>query len=206
MDYLDLEQGGIGLIVALIALSATVVTAIISARQARRAALANELYAFLELRSRYHGEEMRLAIRELSKFAWPVKQAHADWNKWLDKRDWGRLGALLLVKLNGLKANDAVAEQEVLQALRHVASYFEDVGFLLRFKHIENEKCALSFINVSGLNVYYEVCVPLYVARQQEVQRKLGSEADVKRSAVTLLFVDHLRGILPQHGAGMRDF
>lgn len=58
---------------------------------------------------------------------------------------------------------------------------------------MRGEQCKLSFINVGGLNVYYEICVPIYVARDP-------------KNAVTLQYVGPLRQVLRRHGEGLREY
>ena len=132
----------------------------IAIRSLDRAAMDTAANAFLDLRARYHSQEMAAAITVLAGFAIPVKDTCAGlWRKKLDADEFQAIGAILDAQRKLLSPSQ---RDELKSAVRRVCGYFDDVAFLFRHKILTIETTR-SFLNVGGLNVYYETCIPLHV-------------------------------------------
>lgn len=150
------------------------------------AALDTAANAFLNLRARYHSDDTGNAISLLVKFAWPVKEAQIRiWRKKLERGDFQALGQLLSSERDRL---DSEARDELKRAVRRVSSYFDDVAFLYK-RNIIDKPTAVSFVDLSGLNIFYEVCVPLHAIDNK-------SAPSIKNALL-------LRKVMRQQGAGM---
>lgn len=155
-------------------------------RSLERAALDTAANAFLDLRNRYHAAEMGSAIKLLAEFAIPIKEETADlWTRKLNADDFRAIGKILSTHRDELSPAE---RDELKRATRLASGYFNDVGFLLKHKMLSPETTR-SFLNVAGLNIFYEVCVPL-----QAVDNKNSASIEYARL---------LRTVMKRQGVGM---
>lgn len=155
-----------------------------------RAALDTAAEAFLQLRAKYHSDEMRSAIELLVDFAYPIKKSViGEWNRALRSDAFGAVGELLRPALEGLEDG---RREKLKSAARKVTGYFDDVGFLFKHKIIRGREMKLSFVDVPGLNVFYEVCVPMYSLKN--------------RNSPSISYALLLRRTLEKHGEGMMRY
>jgi hypothetical protein len=175
----------INLIVPWTAFAVGVAGTLFSGISARAAKETNVTNAYLDLRERYHDEQMRKAISKLAQFGNEVK--------WRDKNEWdAKLRANKFREMGLILSEHMPDDREpIMSALRKVSSYFDDVGFLRR-QRIISKKVARSFINMPGINVYYEVCVPIHAVRN--------------RKAPSINYAQELRRILPVYDVGLVPF
>ena len=149
--------------IALIAVLSGWIAALAAIRSLDRAALDTAATAFLDLRGKYHRPEMGTSIKLLADFAIPVKESNsALWQEKLRHKkpkpeDFAALGKLLGVMRDRRPEQE---QRELKGAARRVTAYFDDVAFLLEHRIIKKQ-IAKNFLNVPGLNIFYEVCVPL---------------------------------------------
>ena len=145
--------------------------------------------AFLTLREKYHSDEMRAAIKLLFDFAISTKEAAGSvWQEKLRVADFRALGQLLR-PARDRKSTDELSELK--SAARMVTAYFDDVAFLVEHKIIKG-KIVENFLNVPGLNIFYEVCVPLLALDNEH--------------SPSIAYAHALRRHKKQQGSGMKRY
>ena len=137
-----------GLWIAMLSAFFAATAAIASLLQVRGAVKSTEVSVFLEFTDRYGQPEIRDAIALLSKF-------------WRDRRGACDLGQIWL----GLRESDPKQFDQLRQASRLVANHFYFTALLFCDGMI-SRRLALRLIDVPGLNVFYEVILPIVEAEQ----------------------------------------
>jgi hypothetical protein len=168
--------------------------ALIAVLSLDRAALDTAATAFLDLRGKYHRPEMGTSIKLLADFAIPVKESNsALWQEKLRHKkpkpeDFAALGKLLGVMRDRRPEQE---QRELKGAARRVTAYFDDVAFLLEHRIIKKQ-IAKNFLNVPGLNIFYEVCVPLLAVENPD--------------SPSIPYARALRDVLSVQGSGMKRY
>lgn len=135
-------------ILAAISALASAIAAMTSLAQARGTAQGNEVNAYLRLMEDYGDPAMREALLELGKF-------------WRDRRESFPDSGAAWTALN---ASDPDAAKEVRGHTRLVSNYFGSAARLYEVGLISRKLFRL-LISRPGLNVYYEIVVPINVVR-----------------------------------------
>ena len=155
-----------------------------------RAALDTAADAFLHLREKYHSDDTRTAIETLVDFAYPIKKEITDtWNSKLRAGNFEAIGQFLSPALERLTPSE---REKIKSAARRITGYFDDVGFLFKHGIIRGRLMKFSFVNVPGLNIFYEVCVPMYSIKNQD--------------SPSIEYAHLLRGVLKRQGEGMKKY
>jgi hypothetical protein len=159
-------------IAAAVSAAASATAAFGALSQVRKSAQASEANAYLQLQDRYSSPEMRESIVALAKL-WRVATARHE--------------AVLGTYLHLLDADKIVADT-LFSHCRRVSSYFIDTTRLYTAKLISKKVFVLAIAH-PGLNIFYEVAVPLN-------EHKAGGHNSVWAMA-------ELKKVMPVHGAGL---
>lgn len=114
--------------------------------QARKAAQANEVSAFLQMQREYGDASMRAAVSQLAKF-------------WRDN-----LPEAVDSAFARLSKNDPARASELRGHSRLLSAYFTNIARLREVNLISRRLAAL-MISHPGLNVFYDVAVPINRSR-----------------------------------------
>jgi hypothetical protein len=129
-----------------VAAIAAAVAAIASLYQVRSAANSNEITAYLQLMQEYGSIETKHAVSRLAEF-------------WRDRRTrFNDAGAALLAE------SDQALVETLKADCRRVTNFFGNAARLYKAKLI-SKRLLETLISRPGLNVYYDVCEPMNVAR-----------------------------------------
>jgi len=154
--------------VAIIATFAALMSALGAILTLLRLRRAEQATFFLQMTDRYNHPEMQQALQELA--SW-YKDNPADFvERW--KRE--------------LTIDNAEGRQLEISR-RQVNRYFTNISQLYRAGYID-KKLASMLINVSGINIYYQVVIPMGIARYGVTENKNP---------------DTLKRIQRKHGAGL---
>lgn len=164
--------------VAVVSAAFAAVAALATLWVARGTTRGNEVQVFLEFSDRYRGQEVRNAIRLLAGF-------------WRDNQDIGVAKAWL-----DLRGSDDTFAEEIAAACRLLGSYF-DFAIQLYDLGLVSKPVVRELINHPGLNVYYEVVVPVMEA--QFPKRALGQVSET----VDRRLLRKLRRLRKKFGSGI---
>jgi hypothetical protein len=157
---------------ALTAISAicAAAAALASLLQARRSAQGNEVNVYLTLMREYGSKEMRESIAELARFR--------------RERDGQAIADALVneLSLNPKRASELKGHARALSAFFVNAARLHEGNFISR-------KLLVSLISRPGLNVFYEVAVPINLAKNPR-----HTSGD---------YVAALKKVVPGHGGGI---
>lgn len=135
-------------VLAAVSALASAIAALTSLAQARGTAQGNEVNAYLRLMEDYGDPAMREALLELGKF-------------WRDRRENFPDSGSAWTALN---SSDPNAAKEIRSHARLVSNYFGSAARLYEAGLISRKLFRL-LISRPGLNVYYEIVVPINVVR-----------------------------------------
>ncbi len=162
----------IATIAAAVSAAASAMAALGALGQVRKAAQASEANAYLQLTDRYSSPEMRDSIIALAKL-WRVAQAR---------------GTTVLGTYLHLLDADKIVADTLFSHCRRVSSYFIDTTRLYTAGLISKKVFMLAIAH-PGINIFYEVAVPLN-------EHKAGGHN-------SMWAMTELKKVLPVHGGGL---
>ena len=162
----------IATIAAAVSAAASAIAAFGALNQVRKSAQSSEANAYLQLQDRYSDPEMRESVVALAKL-WRVAQAR---------------GTTVSQTYQHLLDADKIVADTLFAHCRRLSSYFIDTTRLYAAGLISKKVLVLAIAH-PGLNVFYEVAVPLN-------EHKAGGHNSLWAAGV-------LKAIMPAHGAGM---
>ena len=162
----------IATVAAAVSAAASATAAFGALYQVRKSAQGSEANAYLQLQDRYSDPEMRESVVALAKL-WRVAQAR---------------GATVRQTYQHLLDADKIVADTLFSHCRRLSSYFIDTTRLYAAGLISKRVLTLAIAH-PGLNVFYEVAVPLN-------EHKAGGHNSVWAAEI-------LKRILPVHGDGM---